>query len=102
MAKLYLQYDELRHGFVENIDISIRRLENIINKLKNLSIPITYSRRQEILNIIESYERNLNSLKYIRNSVKNTNSLIDKHIDEEKLRISKFSTNLMPNRKGVE
>ncbi|MFR5756372.1 MAG: hypothetical protein ACLUD7_02945 [Lachnospiraceae bacterium] len=102
MAKLYLQYDELRHGFVENIDISIRRLENIINKLKDLSIPITYSRRQEILNIIESYERNLNSLKYIRNSVKNTNSLIDKHIDEEKLRISKFSTNLMPNRKGVE
>ena len=102
MAKLYLQYDELRHGFVENIDISIRRLENIINKLKDLSIPITYSRRQEILNIIESYERNLNSLKYIRNSVKNNNSLIDKHIDEEKLRISKFSTNLMPNRKGVE
>lgn len=102
MAKLYLQYDELRHGFVENIDISIRRLENIINKLKDLSIPITYSRRQEILNIIESYERNLNSLKYIRNSVMNTNSLIDKHIDEEKLRISKFSTNLMPNRKGVE
>lgn len=102
MAKLYLQYDELRHGFVENIDISIRRLENIINKLKDLSIPITYSRRQEILNIIESYERNLNSLKYIRNSVKNTNSLIDKHTDEEKLRISKFSTNLMPNRKGVE
>ena len=102
MAKLYLQYDELRHGFVENIDISIRRLENIINKLKDLSIPITYSRRQEILNIIESYERNLNSLKYIRNSVKNTNSLIDKHIDEEKLSISKFSTNLMPNRKGVE
>ena len=102
MSKLYLQYDELRHGFVENIDISIRRLENIINKLKDLSIPITYSRRQEILNIIESYERNLNSLKYIRNSVKNTNSLIDKHIDEEKLRISKFSTNLMPNRKGVE
>lgn len=102
MAKLYLRYDELRHGFVENIDISIRRLENIINKLKDLSIPITYSRRQEILNIIESYERNLNSLKYIRNSVKNTNSLIDKHIDEEKLRISKFSTNLMPNRKGVE
>ena len=102
MAKLYLQYDELRHGFVENIDISIRRLENIINKLKDLSIPITYSRRQEILNIIESYERNLNSLKYIRNSVKNTNSLIDKHIDEEKLRISKFSTNFMPNRKGVE
>lgn len=102
MAKLYLQYDELRHGFVENIDISIRRLENIINKLKDLSIPITYSRRQEILNIIASYERNLNSLKYIRNSVKNTNSLIDKHIDEEKLRISKFSTNLMPNRKGVE
>lgn len=102
MAKLYLQYDELRHGFVENIDISIRRLENIIKKLKDLSIPITYSRRQEILNIIESYERNLNSLKYIRNSVKNTNSLIDKHIDEEKLRISKFSTNLMPNRKGVE
>ena len=102
MAKLYLQYDELRHGFVENIDISIRRLENIINKLKDLSIPITYSRRQEILNIIESYERNLNSLKYIRNSVKNTNSLIDKHIDEEKLRISKFSTNLMPNRKGFE
>ena len=102
MAKLYLQYDELRHGFVENIDISIRRLENIINKLKDLSIPITYSRRQEILNIIESYERNLNSLKYIRNSVKNTNSLIYKHIDEEKLRISKFSTNLMPNRKGVE
>ena len=102
MAKLYLQYDELRHGFVENIDIYIRRLENIINKLKDLSIPITYSRRQEILNIIESYERNLNSLKYIRNSVKNTNSLIDKHIDEEKLRISKFSTNLMPNRKGVE
>lgn len=102
MAKLYLQYDELRHGFVENIDISIRRLENIINKLKDLSIPITYSRRQEILNIIESYERNLNSLKYIRNSVMNTNSLIDKHIDEEKLRISKFSTNLMSNRKGVE
>ena len=102
MAKLYLQYDELRHGFVENIDISIRRLENIINKLKDLSIPITYSRRQEILNIIDIYERNLNSLKYIRNSVKNTNSLIDKHIDEEKLRISKFSTNLMPNRKGVE
>lgn len=102
MAKLYLQYDELRHGFVENIDISIRRLENIINKLKDLSIPITYSRRQEILNIIESYERNLNSLKYIRNSVMNTNSLIDKHINEEKLRISKFSTNLMPNRKGVE
>ena len=53
MAKLYLQYDELRHGFVENIDISIRRLENIINKLKDLSIPITYSRRQEILNIID-------------------------------------------------
>lgn len=102
MAKLYLQYDELRHGFVENIDISIRRLENIINKLKDLSIPITYSRRQGILNIIESYERNLNSLKYIRNSVMNTNSLIDKHIDEEKLRISKFSTNLMSNRKGVE
>jgi hypothetical protein len=74
MAKLDLDYSKVSSGCNDNLEITIKKLNQIIRKFENLDIPFDCSKKEKIRSIKSAIVNDNNKLDNVLTWIKNSNS----------------------------